>query len=249
MNVKGLIIASAGVLIAAGAAVGTSAQPVSPTRHAPRVVVRSGPVVVELFTAQGCSGCPEANQVVETLAEEPGVIALTYAVDYWDYLGWPDTFARPEFAQRQRAYQSAMRLRGVYTPQIIIDGHRQMSGSRRSDVQVAIEEEGARRAFPPQIEFREAGDRVGIGSGRPPQGGADVWAVVYRPGPQSVTVNGGDNRGRVVRHINVVSSLQRLGAWTGRPVLYSLPDSEANETVAVMVQARSDRRILTAATL
>ena len=249
MTIRGFIIATASVLIAGGAAVGTSAQPVGAPRHTPSAVVRAEPVVVELFTAQGCSSCPEANRVVEALAEEPGVIALTYAVDYWDYLGWPDTFARPEVAQRQRAYQSAMRLRGVYTPQIVIDGRRQMSGSRRDDVQVAINEEGARRVFPPQIEFREAGDRVGIGSGRPPEGGAEVWAVTYRPGPQSVTVNGGDNRGRVVRHMNVVSGLHRLGAWTGRPVLYALPESGADETVAVLVQARANRRILTAAAL
>lgn len=246
---KGWIAAAAGVLLAAGAAAAGSSQPTTATRAAVRVVVRAEPVVVELFTAQGCSGCPEANRVVEAVAEEPGVIALTYAVDYWDYLGWPDTFARPEFAQRQRAYQSAMQLRGVYTPQIIIDGRRQLSGSRRDDVEGAIKEEGARRIFPPEIEFREAGDRVGVGSGRPPRGGAEVWAVTYRKGPQSVTVNGGDNRGRVVRHINVVSGLTRLGDWSGRPMLFDLPEAEAEETVAVLVQGRNDRRILTAASL
>jgi hypothetical protein len=247
MTVRGWIIAAA-ALVAAGVSMGTSAQPAAPSRPVARAMPAE-PVVVELFTAQGCSGCPEANRVVEALADEPGVIALTYAVDYWDYLGWPDTFARPEFAQRQRAYQSAMRLRGVYTPQIVIDGRRQMSGARRGDVQVAINEEAARRVFPPQIEFREAGDRVGIGSGRPPEGGAEVWAVTYRPGPQSVTVSGGDNRGRVVRHMNVVSSLTRLGAWTGRPMLFDLPESIEGEAVAVLVQSRADRRILTAATL
>ena len=122
-------------------------------------------------------------------------------------------------------------------------------GARRADVQQAVDQEAERRVFPPQIEFREAGDRVGVGSGTAPEGGAEVWAVTYRPGPQSVTVNGGDNRGRVVRHVNVVRSLSRLGAWTGRPVLYDLPDAEAGEAVAVLVQARADRRILTAATL
>jgi hypothetical protein len=249
MKFRGLMIASASLLAAAGAAMATTAQPAAPARHATRVVARAEPVVVELFTAQGCAGCPEANRVVEALAETPGVIALTYAVDYWDYLGWPDTFARPEFAQRQRAYQSAMRLRGVYTPQIVIDGRRQLSGSRREDVQVAVTEEGARRVFPPEIEFRESGDRVGVGSGRAPEGGAEVWAVTYRPGPQTVTVNGGDNRGRVVRHMNVVSGLHRLGAWSGRPVLFDLPESAANESVAVLVQSRGNRRILTAATL
>ena len=97
----------------------SSAQP-SATRVRHREMPAE-PVVVELFTAQGCAGCPEANARVEAVAAEPGVIALTYAVDYWDYLGWADTFARPEFAQRQRAYRHALRLRNVSTPQVVIN--------------------------------------------------------------------------------------------------------------------------------
>ncbi len=186
--------------------------------------------------------------MVEALSEEPGVIALTYAVDYWDYLGWPDTFARPEFAQRQRAYQTAMRLRNVYTPQVVIDGRRQVSGAEGEAVQVAVDEEAARRVFPPQVQFREGEDAVGVGSGRPPAGGADVWLVTYRPGLQTVAVAGGDNRGQAVRHVNVVQKLTRLGAWTGRPILLTLPDAtDPQDKVVVLVQGRADRRILTAA--
>ena len=240
----------AGAVLAAGAAAAGSSTPQTRVGAPARAVavMPAEPVVVELFTAQGCSGCPDANRVVEAIAAEPGVIALTYAVDYWDYLGWPDTFARPEFARRQRAYQTAMRLRNVYTPQVVIDGRRQVSGAESASVQTAVDEEAARRVFPPQIEFRETGDSVGIGSGRAPVGGAEVWAVTYKPGPQSVTVNGGDNRGRVVRHVNVVRDVRRLGDWSGRPVLYSLPQSRAaDEAVVVMIQAKGDRRILTAA--
>jgi hypothetical protein len=234
-----------------GTALGSWAQPAPSRNHAPsNRRPASEPVVVELFTAQGCPGCPDANQVVETIADEPGVIALTYAVGYWDYMGWPDTFAKPEFAQRQRAYQTAMRLRGVYTPQVIIDGRRQVSGAEAPAVQAAVDEEATRRIFPPQVEFRESGDRVGVGSGRAPVGGAEVWAVIYKPGAQTVSVSGGDNRGRVVRHINVVRVLRKLGDWNGRPVLFALPaQRDAGESVAVMVQAKGDRRILTAATL
>jgi len=249
MNFRGWITAAA-VLVAGAAAVGSTAQPAAASRPASTRATPAEPVVVELFTAQGCSGCPDANRVVEAIAGEPGVIALTYAVDYWDYLGWPDTFARPEFARRQRAYQTALRLRNVYTPQVVIDGRRQVSGAEGPAVQTAVDEEAVRRVFPPQIEFRETGDRVGVGSGRAPVGGAEVWAVVYRPGAQTVTVNGGDNRGRTVRHVNVVRTLTRLGDWTGRPVLFALPGArEAGESVVVMVQAKGDRRILTAANL
>ena len=238
--------------IIGGVALATAVASVGAAQPRARVLPRTAtgqPVVVELFTAQGCSGCPEANRVVEAASAEPGVIALTYAVDYWDYLGWQDTFARPEFAQRQRSYRQALRLRAVETPQVVVDGRRPVSGARPPELQAAIDAEAVRRTAPPDIEFRQTGDRVGVGSGSAPAGGAEVWAVVYRPGLQEVTVQGGDNRGQVVRHVNVVKRLRRLGDWTGRPVLYALPSGVADgEAVAVLVQAKADRRILTAAT-
>ncbi|GAA0641840.1 DUF1223 domain-containing protein [Brevundimonas lenta] len=247
MRTWGLLPVAAGlaVLIAAG----SSAQPAT-TRAVRSDAAPAEPVVVELFTAQGCAGCPEANARVEAVADEPGVIALTYAVDYWDYLGWADTFARPEFAQRQRAYRRPLRLRDVSTPQVVIDGRRQIVGGSEGALQSAIDEEAARRVFPPEIEFRETGDRVGVGSGQAPTGGAEVVAVIYKPGPQTVEIARGDNRGRTVRHVNVVKSVRVLGPWTGRPVLYPLPAGvDADEAVAVLVQSRADRRILNGAVL
>lgn len=225
----------------------SSAQP-SATRVRHRDMPAE-PVVVELFTAQGCAGCPEANARIEAVAAEPGVIALTYAVDYWDYLGWADTFARPEFVQRQRDYRRALRLRNVSTPQVVIDGRRQAPANAEA-LQAAIDEEAARRVFPPEIEFRETGDRVGVGSGRVPTGGADVVAVFYTPGPQTVEIASGDNRGQKVRHVNVVRAVQVLGPWTGRAVLYALPDAPSPDlAVAILVQSRTDRRILNGAVL
>lgn len=224
-------------------AAGSSAQPAaSRVRHRE---TPPEPVIVELFTAQGCSGCPEANARVEAIADEPGVIALTYAVDYWDYLGWSDTFAKPEFAQRQRAYRRPLRVRDVSTPQVVIDGRRQLA--RGEALQDVIDDEAGRRAFPPEIEFRETGDRVGVGSGRAPEGGAEVVAVVFTPGAQTVEIATGDNRGRTVRHMNVVRSVRVLGDWTGRPVLYALPDARPGQAVAVLIQSRADRRILNGA--
>ncbi len=247
MRTRGWIIPAAAAL-AVSIAAGSRAQPSGPA--APRAAVPAEPVVVELFTAQGCAGCPEANARVEALASTPGVIALTYAVDYWDYLGWADTFARPEFAQRQRAYRRPLKLRAIGTPQVVIDGRRQVPGALEAALEAAVEEEAARRVFPPEIEFREAGDRVGVGSGRAPAGGAEVVAVVYRPGPQTVEIERGDNRGQTVRQVNVVRSVRSLGAWSGRPALYDLPAGLGpDEAVAVLVQARADRRILNGAVL
>lgn len=246
MRTRGWVIPAAAGLAALLAA-GSSAQP-SGARVAHRETPPE-PVVVELFTAQGCAGCPDANARVEAVAGEPGVIALTYAVDYWDYLGWQDTFAKPEFSQRQRAYRRSLRLREVSTPQVVIDGRRQVSMGAPA-LQEAIDEEAARRVFPPEIEFRETGDRVGIGSGRAPSGGAEVVAVTFTPGPQTVEIQTGDNRGRTVRHVNVVRSVRVLGDWSGRPVLYPLPRvADPGLAVAILVQAKTDRRILNGAVL
>lgn len=234
-----------GMMAAALAGVGLLTAAAAPPRERDASVQ---PVVVELFTAQGCSGCPEANRSLEAVANAPGVIALTYGVGYWDYLGWSDTFAKPEFAARQQAYRQALRLRNVSTPQVVIDGRRQLSGARPPELQAAIDAEASARQHPPEIEFRETGDRVGVGSGRPPAGGAEVMAVVYQPGLQTVEVRQGDNRGQAVRHVNVVREVKRLGDWTGRPVLFVLPpDSASEDNVVVLVQAKTDRRILSAA--
>lgn len=250
MKRKAWILAAA-VSACAFASAAVTAQPRDGrSPHAPRRVAQSGPVapvVVELFTAQGCAACVEANAVVERAAAEPGVVALTYGVDYWDYLGWTDTFARPKFAQRQRAYRSALRLRGVSTPEVVIDGRRQVSGARGAELEAAIGEEAARHVWPPQIEFRETGDKVGVGSGRPPAGGAEVLAVTYTPGPQVVQVRAGENRGQAVRHVNVVRDVVRLGDWRGRPALFDLPDTAQGQGVVVLIQAKGDRRILGAA--
>lgn len=246
MRARGWIIPAAAITLAALTAAGSSAQP-----RAARVLHRAmpaEPVVVELFTAQGCADCLDANARLEAVAEEPGVIVLTYGVDYWDYLGWSDTFAKPEFTARQRAYRQPLRMRTVSTPQVVIDGRRQVSGAHDPDLQLAIDEEAARRVYPPQVEFRERGDRVGVGSGRVPTGGAEVVAVIFTPGPQTVEIQSGDNRGRTVRQVNVVRSVRTLGDWSGQPVLYALPGHVgSDQSVAVLVQARSDRRILTGA--
>lgn len=157
-----------GMIAVAVAGVGLLTAAAAPPRERD---ASAQPVVVELFTAQGCSGCPEANRTLEAVANAPGVIALTYGVGYWDYLGWSDTFAKPEFAARQQAYRQALKLRNVSTPQVVIDGRRHLSGARSPELQAAIDAEAAVRLHPPEIEFRETGDRVGVGSGRPPRGG------------------------------------------------------------------------------
>ncbi|MBX7248561.1 MAG: DUF1223 domain-containing protein [Caulobacteraceae bacterium] len=206
----------------------------------------AAPVVVELFTAQGCSDCPEANQLLMRLADQPNVIALTYAVDYWDYLGWKDTFARPEFAARQRAYRKAMKLRDVYTPQIVVDGKRQLTAVEADEVEAAVREEARRDVYQPDMQFM--GDRVAVGSGRAVRGGAAVWLVRYDAHVQDVEVRRGENRGQTVRHGNVVRELVRLGSWRGRPAMFRLPRAAGPDLrTVVIVQSERTGAVIAAA--
>jgi hypothetical protein len=203
------------------------------------------PVVVELYTAQGCASCGEAGGHVAKLADEPGVLALTFSVGYWDYLGWADTFAKPEFADRQKAYVAKLALREPYTPQVVVDGAAQATGSKAAKVDKLVADAGkARRATPPDVHF--VGDkRVYVGSAPAPKGGGEVWLVRYDPREQDVAVKAGDNKGQTLPERNVVRELTRLGAWRGKPVAFRLPPAgEDGLKTVVLVQAGHGGRIL-----
>ena len=203
------------------------------------------PVVVELFTSQGCGACTKANALVADLAERKDVLALTFPVDYWDYLGWKDTFARPEFSARQRAYMKAAGQREVYTPQVVIDGAPQPDRSAADQAPTLIK--AAAEAHAPAPPMRLAHGRLEIGSGAGLRGGADVWLVRYAAQPQETPVKDGENRGVTVVYRNVAVGLQRLGGWNGRARTYVLPKAdpgEADPKIAVLLQARTSGRIL-----
>lgn len=202
------------------------------------------PVVVELYTAQGCSSCVKANALVDELADRTDVLPLTFSVDYWDYLGWPDTFAQPAFAQRQTAYVKRMALREPYTPQVVIDGRVQTSGARPEQVEALVDEAAAARRYPPDMRFIGQ-RRIAVGSGPPPRGGADVWMIRYDPRPQEVTPRRGDTRGQTLVQRNVVREVVRLGAWRGKPVAFTLPATELEGlSTAVLVQSPRGGKIL-----
>jgi hypothetical protein len=210
----------------------------------PAAAAAKTPVVVELYTAQGCGSCGEANAFAAKLAERPGVLVLTFPVDYWDYLGWADTFAKPEFADRQKAYVARLDLREPYTPQVVVDGRTQAQGLKTKEVEKQVREAARSPRYPPEVHFPSA-HRVDVGAGRVLRGGAEVWLVRYDPREQEVTVKSGDNRGQTMVQKNVVRQVKRLGAWKGRPTAYRLPKAEEEglKTV-VLVQARNGGRIL-----
>ncbi|MGH6992642.1 MAG: DUF1223 domain-containing protein [Caulobacteraceae bacterium] len=200
--------------------------------------------VVELYTAQGCAPCDKVERLVNRLAERPGIVVLTFPVDYWDYLGWPDTFAEPEFTLRQKAYDHRFDLSDVYTPQVIVDGEIQGSGAAPGGLAEMIDKARLRRLDPPQMRFLTP-DRVAVGSARRPRGGAEAWLIRFDPKVQEVAVKTGDNRGRTIIERNVVRQLVRLGRWEGRPALYHAPPPPAGElSTLVLLQVSHGGRIL-----
>ena len=215
-----------------------------PTIALPTAAAAQPPVVVELYTAQGCASCGEANAYVAKLADRPNVIALTFSVDYWDYLGWADTFAKPEFGERQKAYVAKLALREPYTPQVVVDGAAQASGAKAEKVDQLVAEARKGPRDPPDIHF--VGDaRVYVGSARAPKGGGEVWMVRYDPREQDIAVKSGDNKGQTIPHRNVVREIKRLGAWRGRPVAFRLPAApEEGLKTVVLVQAGRGGRVI-----
>jgi hypothetical protein len=200
------------------------------------------PVLVELFTSQGCAACLDANAYASALASREDVLPLTFSVDYQDYLGWRDTFAKPEFAERQKAYARRLTGKAVYTPQLVIDGRAQASGARQGQTERLIDNYADDPLGGPTLR-RQGKDRLSIGAGRAPKGGAEVWLIRYDPRSREVEVGKGENKGKVIAYRNVVRELVRLGAWTGKARMLKLPEEkdEGLKTAIVVQQAGGGR--------
>lgn len=207
-------------------------------RHHRPAAVR--PVLVELYTAQGCEGCPQADLALGELAKKKGVVALTFSVDIWDYTGWSDTFAQPEFTARQQAYVKRMKLREIYTPEIVVDGGAEAAGSDKDAVATLIDKAGKTPAAGPKVTLNRDGDKVSVAAARVPAAGAEVWLVRYDPKPREVKVKAGDNKGKSVIVANAVKELVKLGPWRGKAKRYDLPDAtvEGLKTVVLVQGAK-----------
>jgi hypothetical protein len=195
------------------------------------------PVIVELYTSQGCGSCVEANRLVDNLADRDGLLPLTFSVDYLDYLGWRDTFARPEFAKRQRSYAERWETPALIAPQVVIDGRAKARGTEAEAVDALIKEAQRAPRNPPDIRF--IGDRVAVGTGPRTTTPADVWLIRYDPRGQDVEVRKGENQGRTLIYRNVVRELVRLGGWKGRAVSFAVPEATAKGLVTLVVVQQS----------
>ncbi len=201
------------------------------------VQTAANPVVLELFQSQGCSSCPPANAALNAIAEQAdgNIIALSFAVTYWDRLGWKDTFAAPEFTQRQYDYAKSLGGDGVYTPQVVINGRRAIVGNGKGEL--AREVAATKRLTGgPAITVQDG--TVSIGAAANPSGAAQqVFLIRYDPRAQEVPIRAGENGGRTLPHRNIVRQLVPLGAWNGKAVTYSLPtNTDANLRSVILIQ-------------
>jgi hypothetical protein len=199
--------------------------------------------VVELFTSQGCSSCPPADALLAEYAGHDDILALSFNVDYWDYLGWKDTLATPDNTERQRAYASARGDGQVYTPQAVIDGRAHVIGSKRDAIEAELTRNAGALSVP--MSLTKGADAITVTVGAAPAADtphATLWLVMY---DRSVTVpiGRGENQGRTITYSNVVRKLRPIEMWRGDPMSVELPRSELAlakvRRCAVLLQAET----------
>ncbi len=211
---------------------------------------KTQPVVIELFTSQGCSSCPPADSLLsELIRNQPNLIALTMPVDYWDYIGWKDTLASPAFSARQKAYASMRGDHHVYTPQALINGVTHVVGSDRGEIATAARAAfGKDGALSVALAATSTEQGLSVDLGAAPQGAqrdAELWLFQIAR-ERSVAIGRGENSGANVTYSNVVRQMKKIGDWNGTPVRFAIgradlvsPDSDS---WALVLQAGAEGR-------
>lgn len=215
----------------------------------PLVAQSTQGVLVELYTSQGCSSCPPADAFLAKLVQQPGVIPLALHVDYWDYIGWEDTFGNPQHAKRQRAYAHAGGRKMVFTPQMIVAGGESVEGNRPPEVSAAIRRARAINTGV-SLSLTRQGDTVVIRAEaeQPLTKGSKVQLVRYRLNAP-VMIERGENAGVAITYHNVVVSWLSIGEWDGAAPLQMRAAAQGNEGLVVIIQTEGMAQVLAAAEL
>ena len=180
--------------------------------------------VIELFTSQGCSSCPPADQLLGELTSDASLIAVSAPVDYWDYLGWKDTLADPHNTARQKAYAHARGDGQVYTPQVVVNGTLHALGSDKAAIELAIaaSRKNGAMSLLPTLTVGEGRLNVTVPDLVDARAGGEVWLVgVVKTA--TIAIARGENKGRTITYHNVARRWIKLGDWTGKANSWSIP--------------------------
>jgi len=229
-----------------GIAIGWLAMPVQADDAAEAL---AGPVVVELFTSQGCSSCPRADRILQNLTQRTDVLPLALHVDYWDYLGWRDAFGDPRYSKRQKAYAHFAGRDMVYTPQMVVMGQDDVVGARSGELSQLIRQYHD-TAPVATVTAAQSGNRVtvevtpldGLRSGAD----FDVQLVSFEPLRQ-VEIQRGENAGRVIDYVNIVTDWRLIGEWDGQGPMRFEAAGTGGLPGAVIVQVQGPGQIVAAA--
>jgi len=201
--------------------------------------------VIELFTSQGCSSCPPADQLAGELARDPSILVMSLPIDYWDYLGWKDTLALPGHTNRQRAYARARGDREVYTPQAVVNGRVHVLGSDKGAIEKAIgqtDQQPETLSLPVTLSIANGEISAGVPAAEGAAAKGEVWLCPISKNVP-VAIGRGENNGHTVTYHNVVRRWIKLGDWDGTARTFTLPVRDLGEssvdTVAVILQSGS----------
>ena len=193
---------------------------------APVFAADDPPMVLELFTSQGCSSCPPADALIKQISSKPNVIAISLPVDYWDYIGWKDTFASPAYTARQRAYAKTRGDGHVYTPQVVVNGLAHAVGSDQAEIAwTAAEVRGQKGALTVDLKAREENGKLVVDLGAAPKGTPDTAALVLLlvAHERKVMIGRGENAGKTLTYTNIVRSMTKVGDWMGQAKTVEIP--------------------------
>ena len=199
-----------------------------------------GPWAIELFTSQGCNSCPPSDAYLGSLARRPDIVALSYHVDYWDYIGWKDAFATRDTTERQRAYARVLKQRYVYTPEMVVEGMAHDTGRDRGAIETLLAEarrRSTKRATPELARAVGGPLTIKLAPFALDGGPADVTLAIYDR-RHSTPVASGENQGRMIENFNTVRHLEVLARWDGSAASWTVEASrlQPGQGAAVIVQ-------------
>ena len=243
LKLGGALVASAGLL---AASLGDTT---------PASAGGKSPVVLELFTSQGCSSCPPADEYLGELASRHDVIPLAFHVDYWNYIGWTDPYASKEMTKRQKDYARSLNQRYVYTPEMVVNGAAQEVGTNRHGIEALIAAAEKAPSDGPKVDLKFVGAdkiRARIGAGSAQAGPATVWLVKFDR-PHQTSVEHGENSGKTLTDYQTVRTFEELATWTGAPLDLDYaaydPNDPGDGGCAIIVQRDGTGPIIAAAML